>query len=125
MTEFHAIAVAIREAWADAFAAADYGRLAALYAPRVQFWGSTATLHTDPAGVRAYFDGLPAGYREARFGTPDVLALAPEVFTASGEVVFVRAEGGAALELLYRMTHVLVRLDAGWRIAVHHASPRP
>ena len=125
MTDLHAAAVAVWTAWADAFAAADAVRLAALYAPDVQFWGSTAQLYTDAEGVRRYFLTLPPGYTEARFAEPAVLALGPDVFSASGNVVFARSVDGRVTELRYRMTQVFARCGEGWRIAVHHASPQP
>ena len=117
--------MAVQAEWAAAFAAADYERVAALYAPQVQFYGSTARLHTDAEGVLRYFLGLPPGYSEARFATPTILDLGANAFSASGGVVFVRASGASPGEFAYRMTQVFVRSDQGWRIAVHHASPCP
>jgi ketosteroid isomerase-like protein len=45
---------------------------------------------------------------------------------ATGEVMFYREEAdGTVTDLPFRMTHVLVREEDGWKIATHHASPRP
>lgn len=122
---FDEAAHSVQSAWAAAFARSDWPALAALYAPEAQFWGSTATLYADRTGVLSYFEGLPAGFVAARYARPHILPLGPDVFAASGEVVFVRMVDGQEHELPFRMTQVLRQTPEGWRIAVHHASPRP
>jgi uncharacterized protein (TIGR02246 family) len=120
------IALALQAAWADAFAQRDADALAALYAPQTAFYGSTATLHTDPNGVRSYFTTLSASFIRARFGVPHIVQLGHDAFVASGDAVFVKIIEGRETDLCYRLTHVLVRQHGGgWQIAAHHASPRP
>jgi hypothetical protein len=121
MDDWRDDAVALQREWAECFAARDPDRLAALYAEETAFYGSTADFHTTPAGVRSYFAGLPAGFTSAEFAPPHIVRLGADAMAASGEVVF-RFDGKP---IPYRMTHVLVRRDGVWKIATHHASPRP
>ena len=125
VTELQEVARSMQERWAEAFARGDWAAVAALYAPETAFYGSTAALHTDPAGVRSYFEALPTVMVAARYATPHILPLSPDLFAASGEVVFVVRVDGLEEERPYRMSHVFRRTEAGWRIALHHASPRP
>ena len=126
MTEtFSEVAQAMQAAWAAAFARADWPSLAALYAPDVAFYGSTPALHTDQAGVLSYFQGLRGDFVAARYATPHITRLGPELFAASGTVVFVVRVAAQEQERPYRMSQVFQRAPAGWRIALHHASPRP
>ena len=120
-----AAASEVQTAWADAFARRDVDALVALYTPQAAFYGSTATLHTDRAGIRRYFETLPDGFSRARYATPHILPLGPDRLVASGGVVFTVETAGESRDLAYRMTHVMVRDDKGWRIAAHHASPSP
>ena len=126
MTEsFSDVARSMQGEWAAAFARSDWAAIAALYAPDVSFYGSTPVLHTDAPGVLSYFEGLPPGFYAARYAVPDILPLGPELFAASGTVVFVIQVDGQETEHPYRMSQVFRRTPDGWRIALHHASPRP
>lgn len=124
MTEREIVAD-IQARWAAAFTRRDAGALAGLYARQTAFYGSTATLHTDPAGVGRYFTELPASFRDARFAPPHIVPLGSDAFAASGGLVFVKLIDGALTDCDYRITLVLVREDGAWRIATHHASPQP
>ena len=123
--ELHEVARSMQGAWAEAFARGDWAAIAALYGPETQFYGSTAAFHTDPSGVRSYFEALPPIVVGARYAVPHILPLSPDLFAASGEVAFVVMVDGQEQERPYRMSHVFRRTEAGWRIALHHASPRP
>ena len=126
MDEMMQAAVAMTRAWKAAFEARDLDRLTALYAPRTAFYGSTAAFYDTPAGVRTYFELLPPAYRGADFATPHIVQLGPDAFAATGEVTFHRDDGADAMTALpFRITHVLVRDGGAWKIATHHASPRP
>ena len=119
------IAEDMQRRWEAAFSVRDIDGLAALYADDVAFWGATPTLHTGGAGIRDYFTALPASYRKAEFATPHIVRLGPDAFAASGLVLFGRDGESGNVDLVFRMTQVFVRQDGGWKIAVHHASPRP
>jgi ketosteroid isomerase-like protein len=122
---FSDVATIMQSQWANAFANADWPALAALYASDSAFYGSTRALHTDRAGVLSYFVGLPPIFVAARYAKPHILTLGPDLFAASGEVVFVIRHEGQAQERIYRMSQVFRLTPDGWRIVLHHASPIP
>ncbi|MBW4025046.1 MAG: nuclear transport factor 2 family protein [Proteobacteria bacterium] len=119
-------AVAVQKAWTRAFEARDLAALSGLYTDDTAFYGSTATFYSTPEGVRAYFEILPPSYKRSDYAVPHVVRLGDNAMAATGEVTFYREEDdGSTTELPFRMTHVLVRRDGAWKIATHHASPRP
>ena len=120
-----AIAVAVQREWKAAFEARDLARLGDLYADDTAFYGSTAAFHATPDGVRSYFAELPATFTRVDYQVPHVVGLGLDALAATGEVTFLVEEDGRAEARPYRMTHVLVRSQGHWRIATHHASPRP
>jgi uncharacterized protein (TIGR02246 family) len=119
-------AVAVQKAWTRAFEARDLTALSGLYAEDTAFYGSTAAFYSTPAGVRTYFEILPLSYKRSDYKVPHVVRLGEDAMAATGEVTFYREEAdGTVTELPFRMTHVLVRQGGDWKIATHHASPRP
>ncbi len=119
-------AVALQRAWTEAFQARDLAALSALYAGETAFYGSTAEFYTTPSGVRTYFEILPLSYKRSDYAVPHVVRLGDAAMAATGEVTFYREEpDGTMTPLPFRMTHVLVKQGADWKIATHHASPRP
>jgi len=119
-------AVAVQKAWTRAFEARDLTALSGLYAEDTAFYGSTAEFYSTPAGVRTYFEILPLSYKRSDYKVPHVVRLGDNTMAATGEVTFYREESdGTVTELPFRMTHVLVRQGVDWKIATHHASPRP
>jgi uncharacterized protein (TIGR02246 family) len=120
------VAVAVQKAWTRAFEARDLTALSGLYAEDTAFYGSTAAFYSTPAGVRTYFEILPLSYKRSDYKVPHVVRLGEDAMAATGEVTFYREEAdGTVTELPFRMTHVLVRQGGDWKIATHHASPRP
>jgi ketosteroid isomerase-like protein len=122
---FSDAAAALQAQWMAAFASADWPALAALYTADTAFYGSTPALHTDRAGVLAYFRGLPPSFMAARYAKPHILELGSDLFAASGTVVFTVRINGQVQDRVYRMSQIMRRMPEGWRIAVHHASPAP
>lgn len=120
-----AVVATIQAAWCRAFASRDIDALVALYAADAQFYGSVAELFIGQDGVRRYFALLSPRYRWARFATPALMLPAAGVIAAAGPVRFGVEDDSVAGELAYRMTHVIARRDAAWRIVLHHASPKP
>lgn len=118
-------AVDVQRAWAEAFAVRDLDRLISLYADQTAFYGSTAAFYTTREGVRTYFELLPERFTAAEYQIPHIVRLSDDAVAATGEVTFYSTEGGKTAAIPYRMTHVLVRRDGMWKIATHHASPRP
>ena len=116
----------VQAAWVAAFERHDADALAALYTAQTAFYGSTAALHTDRAGVRSYFAALPPSFQRASYGRPHLVPLGPDAVSASGLVEFeVETAGQPRQRHPYRMTHILVRTGGAWKIATHHASPVP
>jgi uncharacterized protein (TIGR02246 family) len=119
-------AVAVQKAWTRAFEARDLTALSGLYAEDTAFYGSTAAFYSTPGGVKTYFEILPLSYKRSDYKVPHVVRLGDDAMAATGEVTFYREEAdGTVTELPFRMTHVLVRQGGDWKIATHHASPRP
>ncbi|WP_158803744.1 MULTISPECIES: nuclear transport factor 2 family protein [unclassified Acidisoma] len=118
-------AVEVQKEWKAAFEARDLQRLGDLYAEKTAFYGSTAAFYDTPDGVRTYFTLLPPSYKRCEYAVPNIVRLGPEAMGATGEVMFYREDDGKEVELPFRMTHVLVREKGRWKIATHHASPRP
>jgi uncharacterized protein (TIGR02246 family) len=114
-------AAAVRAAWAEAFNAADYERVVALYSNDALFYGSTPPLFTGRDGVRSYFSHLPSGLK-ATMGEHTAVQVAPNVVLSSGLVEFTLPSGAVAP---YRLTFALVQVNGQWLIAQHHASPVP
>jgi uncharacterized protein (TIGR02246 family) len=124
--DWTAVAVATQKAWKQAFETRDLESLGALYADKTAFYGSTATFYDTPDGVREYFRVLPPSYKRSDYAVPHIVRLGPDAMAATGEVNFYRQENDGSVTLLpFRMTHVLVRENGAWKIATHHASPRP
>ena len=118
-------AIDVQKAWKAAFEARDLDRLSALYSEETAFYGSTRAFYTTPDGVRTYFEILPANYVRSDYAVPHVVRLGDDAMAATGEVTFYTRDEGVLTERPFRMTHVLVRKDGTWKIATHHASPRP
>ncbi len=125
MDDLRAIARQIQGDWAKAFARKDWPALVGLYTDRPAFYGSTPELHVTQAALRSYFEALPPSLLEAQYAEPEITPIKPGCFAASGDVVFVNRDRDGETGLAFRMTHVMVRDEGGWRIAVHHASARP
>lgn len=119
------VAKAVQREWKAAFERRDLATLCALYTTDTAFYGSTAAFYDTPDGVREYFTILPRSYKRCEYQTPHVVKLSEDAIAATGEVTFFREEEGKEIALPFRMTHVLVRERDRWRIATHHASPRP
>ena len=118
-------AIKVQRAWKAAFETRDLTRLSALYTDQTAFYGSTAEFYTTPEGVRTYFELLPASFTRSDYAVPHIVRLGPDAMAATGEVTFYTEENGIVTPRPFRMTHVLVRSGGRWKIATHHASPRP
>lgn len=116
----------VQSRWAEAFRLRDIDRLAALYVDKPSFYGSKPHLITTQAGVRHYFETLSPAYVDAAYGKMSLVRLGLDAIVASGPIVFeMAAFPNAPSHCIYRITQVLVRVEPGWRIAAHHASPEP
>jgi uncharacterized protein (TIGR02246 family) len=114
----------IQRRWAEAFARADPGALASLYAEDALFFGSMPDLYRQRSGVQHYFETLPSGYEGAAFGETHAVEINPELMISAGFVTFTAKRDGEHFSLLYRMSWTLVRSRGEWKISSHHASPK-
>jgi ketosteroid isomerase-like protein len=114
----------IQRRWAEAFARADPGALASLYAEDALFFGSMPDLYRQRSGVQLYFETLPSGYEGAAFGETHAVEINPELMISAGFVTFTAKRDGDHFSLLYRMSWTLVRSRGEWKILSHHASPK-
>ena len=67
----------IQRRWAEAFARADPGALASLYAEDALFFGSMPDLYRQRSGVQHYFETLHSGYEGAAFGETHAVEINP------------------------------------------------
>lgn len=121
-------AIMVVERWAKAFTEADVDTIVGLYAPDAVFMGTgSKTIVTKPEDIRKYFQGALLGNRRW------VAALADSVVTVvSNNVVMVTAMDklamtvdGKTTDVLGRVTFVVVKRDAGWKIVNFHRSAMP
>lgn len=113
----------IMGSWATAFSSLDAGALASLYSRNAFFFGSNPNLYRGNDGVQAYFEGLP------RWSSPTVqftdvrtVHAGPDVINVAGTATFV-VEANAE-PLTVKITWVIVREDAEWKIVSHHVSSK-
>ena len=92
-----------------------------LYAPSAQLLGAKPDVYEGTARVLEYFSELKPGGRVDFDQAASAITLTADVVAASFRVHFTR--DGARRPM--RMTWTLVRRDARWLIASHHASPVP
>lgn len=114
------IATGLREAWGTAFATRDINALVALYSEDALFFGSTATLYRGRSGVRVYFETLRKDIVLDAFEPAEISLASAGIIIAAGYWNFL-FDGQLRP---YRLTWTIVREEAEWRIAAHHASPR-
>ena len=117
------IVSSIMKKWATAFTRLDASALASLYSRNAFFFGSNPKLYRGNDGVQTYFEGLP------RWSSPSVqftdirtAHAAADVINVAGTATFMVEEGAEPLTV--KITWVIVREDAEWKIASHHVSSK-
>jgi uncharacterized protein (TIGR02246 family) len=114
------------QAWVEAFASHDAGRIAALYAPDAVFWGTgSTTLRNTPALIREYFENLknrPTVRIEIdeqhvrRFG---------DLAINSGRYSVHETKEGKPTVRPLRFSFVYRHHEGRWLIVDHHSSAMP
>jgi uncharacterized protein (TIGR02246 family) len=117
------IVSSIMKKWATAFTRLDASALASLYSRNAFFFGSNPKLYRGNDRVQTYFEGLP------RWSSPSVqftdirtAHAAADVINVAGTATFMVEEGAEPLTV--KITWVIVREDAEWKIASHHVSSK-
>ena len=109
--------------WAAAFSTLDADALASLYSKHALFFGSNPKLYRGRDGVRSYFEGLPRWRTSAvRFGDVVAEQAGPDLVGVAGTASFDLDEG--ATKLAVKITWVIAREDADWKIVSHHVSSK-
>ena len=107
--------------WTARFGARAWADLAALYAERALFYGSTPQLYAGRAAIESYFRALPDGIRLERFAPPVAADLAPGIVGFAGDVDFTLPGRPMPFRMMWT---IRVAADGSSEIVSHHASPR-
>ncbi|HWA13646.1 MAG TPA: SgcJ/EcaC family oxidoreductase [Burkholderiales bacterium] len=114
--------------WAGAFPTADVDGLLGLFAEDATFLGTTSgELVTRIDGIRAYFQAalLQNRPRSARLLDYAVAAYSDAVVVVTGLDEVTGVKDGQSYSSFGRVTFVLARREAGWRIVHLHRSALP
>jgi uncharacterized protein (TIGR02246 family) len=121
-------AAAVVDRWAAAFTASDVDAIVALYAPDAVFLGTgSKTVVTDTAGIRRYFEAalLNRRPRGAAMTASDVRVLSDSAVVITGLDRVSGVVDGQPVSTPGRVTFVLARRGAEWKIVHFHRSAAP
>lgn len=103
----------------------DRAKLADLYTDQAIFFGSLPDIYSGRRGVAEYFQVAPlTALKSVRFDWLEARFIAPTVINAGGLVYFGMELEGETIEWRFGISWVLVKSEARWQIASHHASRR-
>jgi uncharacterized protein (TIGR02246 family) len=121
-------AMKVIEKWAAAFNASDVDAIVALYAPDALFLGTgSRTVVTAPAGIRQYFEQalLTDRPRGARLESHSIMAVSDGSVVITGLDVTTAVRDGKTITNPGRVTFVVARRGADWKIVHFHRSSVP
>jgi uncharacterized protein (TIGR02246 family) len=121
-------ALQVVEKWAAAFRASDVDAIVALYAPDAMFLGTgSRTVVLETAGIRQYFERalLTDRPRGAVLESHSVRALADGAVVVTGLDVTTAVRDGKTISSPGRVTFVVARRGADWKIVHFHRSGVP
>jgi uncharacterized protein (TIGR02246 family) len=109
--------------WSAGFVRLDAAALASLYSRHAFFFGSNPSLYRGRDGVAAYFNALPR-WRSPAVQFTDVVTelIGPDLINVGATASFVVDEGATTLSV--KLTWVIAREDADWKIVSHHVSSK-
>jgi uncharacterized protein (TIGR02246 family) len=109
--------------WSAGFERLDAAALASLYSRSAFFFGSNPALYRGRDGVAAYFNALPR-WRSPSVQFTDVVTepIGPDLINVAATASFVVDEGATTLSV--KLTWVIAREDADWKIVSHHVSSK-
>jgi uncharacterized protein (TIGR02246 family) len=121
-------AMKVVEKWAAAFNASDVDAIMALYAPDALFLGTgSRTVVTAPAGIRQYFEQalLTDRPRGAKLESHSIMAVSDGSVVITGLDVTTAVRDGKTITNPGRVTFVVARRGADWKIVHFHRSSVP
>ena len=121
-------ALAVLEKWGKAFSASDVDGIVKLHAPDALFMGTASkSVVTQTAGVRAYFENalLNNRPRSAKLTDFRVLELSEAAVAVSGLDLLSGVRDGTTFSTTGRVTFVIAKRGADWKIVQFHRSPVP
>jgi uncharacterized protein (TIGR02246 family) len=121
-------AMLVVERWTQAFTASDVDAIVGMYATDAVFMGTgTKTIVTQPQVIRKYFETALVGNRKfvASLVDSSVVALNDSTVVVTGLDKLSVTVDGKTQDLLGRVTFVLSKQDAGWKIVHFHRSAMP
>ena len=121
-------ALKVVERWAAAFNASDVDAIVALYAPDALFLGTgSRTVVRNPADVRQYFERalLTDRPRGAVLESRSVMAVSDGTVVITGLDTTTAVRDGKTISNPGRVTFVIARRGAEWKIVHFHRSSLP
>jgi uncharacterized protein (TIGR02246 family) len=121
-------ALQVVEKWAAAFRASDVDAIVSLYAPDALFLGTgSRTVVVDPSGIRQYFERalLTDRPRGATLDSRSVMVLFDGAVVITGLDNTTSVRDGKALSSPGRVTFVVAKRGADWKIVHFHRSGVP
>lgn len=121
-------ALNLLDKWAKAFSESDVDTIHTLYARDCQFIGTfTKVLSVNSDGIRSYFENSLFNNkpRGARLIETNVLVLSDAVVVVSGLDELTGVREGATFITNGRVTFVIAKCDATWKIVQFHRSLIP
>ena len=122
-SEADVIVSAIIVKWCAGFATLDAPALSSLYSKNAFFFGSNPKLYRGRGGVADYFNGLPRWRKpSATFSEVRAAHAVPDLINMGASITFDFA--GERVDLIVKMSWVIIREDGDWKIVNHHASAK-
>ena len=121
-------ALKVIERWAAAFRASDVDTIVGLYAPDALFLGTgSRTVVTTPAGIRTYFEQalLTDRPRGAALESHSIMAVDADAVVITGLDITTATRDGQTIRNPGRVTFVVARRGAEWKIVHFHRSSVP
>lgn len=121
-------ALEVIDRWAKAFSASDVDVIVKLYAPDALFVGTgSKSVVTKPEGIRTYFEAalLNNRPRGATLNSYEAMALSGDAVVVTGLDTVTGIKDGNAVSASGRITFVVARRGADWRIVHFHRSAMP
>ena len=121
-------ALQVIDTWGKAFAASDVDGIVKLYAPDALFVGTgSKTVVTKPEGIRKYFEAalLTNRPRGATLNSYEAMQLSDTAVVVVGLDTVTGVRDGTPTSATGRVTFIVAKQDADWRIVHFHRSAMP